>query len=68
MLEDKIEFLKKIAHGLRDLMEYTKHATRIGREPGNDIRTVDQATYSQSETMITRMNFRLVSLGCHLGL
>jgi len=37
MLEDKIEFLKKIAHGLRDLMEYTKHANRVGREPGNDI-------------------------------
>ena len=37
MDDDKKAFIKKLAHGVRDLMDYTQHVKQIGEEPQNDI-------------------------------
>ena len=37
MTPDKRAFAKKIAHGVRDLMEYLKCDTRIGRNPQTEL-------------------------------
>ena len=37
MDDDKRAFIKKLAHGVRDLMDYTQHVKQIGEEPQNDI-------------------------------
>jgi hypothetical protein len=33
----KRDFIKKLAHGVRDLMEHTNYVNKIGFEPQNDI-------------------------------
>lgn len=37
MDDDKKAFIKKLAHGVRDLMDYTQHVKRIGEDPQNEI-------------------------------
>lgn len=37
MDEDKKAFIKKLAYGVRDLMDYTQYVKRIGEDPQNDI-------------------------------
>ena len=37
MDDDKRAFIKKLAHGVRDLMDYTQCVKQIGEEPQNDI-------------------------------
>jgi len=37
MDDDKSAFIKKLAHGVHDLMDYTQHTKRIGEDPQNDI-------------------------------
>ena len=37
MTPDKCIFLKKLAHGVRDLMEYSQRVNTIGSDPQNNI-------------------------------
>ena len=37
MDDDKKAFIKKLAHGVRDLMDYSQHVKRIGEDPQNEI-------------------------------
>jgi len=37
MTPDKCVFLKKLAHGVRDLMEYSQRVNTIGSDPQNNI-------------------------------
>lgn len=37
MDEDKKAFIKKLAHGVRDLMDFSQNVKRIGNDPQNDI-------------------------------
>lgn len=37
MDEDKKAFIKKLAHGVRDLMDFSQCVKRIGNDPQNDI-------------------------------
>lgn len=37
MDDDKRAFIKKLAHGVRDLMDYTQHVKQIGEDPQNEI-------------------------------
>lgn len=37
MDEDKKAFIKKLAHGVRDLMDFSQSVKRIGNDPQNDI-------------------------------
>ena len=61
MTPDKCVFLKKLAHGVRDLMEYSQRVNTIGSDPQNNIeKFIKKHLLIRIGTV--RMTFQLVNL------
>jgi len=60
MTPEKRAFIKKVAHGVRDLMEYLKCGTRIATEPHDEVeKFIKKHIFSQNEFSVGKFRMAL---------
>lgn len=60
MTPEKRTFVKKVAHGVRDLMEYLKCGTRIATEPHDEVeKFIKKHIFSQNEFSVGKFRMAL---------